>query len=162
MGSVRQRWLRSLALCFVAWTFLALFYFSQALIQKYLSRDPSPWWHYLVAWLTGAYISAALTPLVLWLGLRFPFRRTNWMRIAGLHLALSLAFSSIQLVVEAFVLFRFGVFPSVLKSFATALVFLSVIGFHQNILTYWLILGLQRAFRYYRDYQRRERDALEL
>jgi two-component system LytT family sensor kinase len=162
MEAVRQQWVRSFAVCFAGWTCLALFFFSQGLLQKYLSGDPSPWWHHLIAWLTGAYIAAALTPFVLWLGRRLPFRRTNWVRIASIHLTLSLAFALLQLVVEAFLLFRFGVFPSVMKSYVTTFVFLATIGFHQDMMTYWIILGIQRAFRYYRDYQRRERDALRL
>ena len=72
------------------------------------------------------------------------------------------AFATIQLVVESALLFRFGVFPSVMKSFPATIIFLMMIGFHQNLLTYWSILGGQRAFWYYRRSQLRERDALRL
>jgi sensor histidine kinase YesM len=141
---------------------MGLFFFSQGLIQKYLSGDPSPWWHHLVSWLTGSYIAAFLTPVVLWLGRRFPFERRRWIRVSAIHLLFSVAFAAIQLVVESALLFRFGVFPSVMTSFAVTLVFLLMLSFHQEVITYWLILGIQKAFRYYRQYQQREQDALRL
>jgi sensor histidine kinase YesM len=160
-ATLRRR-LREYGLCFIAWTVIGLFFFSQGLVQKYLSGDPSPWWHHLVAWLTGSYIAASLTPFVLWLGRRFPFERRRWIRVAALHVAFSLAFAIIELLVESALLFRFGVFPSVMKSFLETLLFLLMLGFHQNMVTYWLILGVQHAFRYYRQFQMRERDALRL
>ena len=37
-----------------------------------------------------------------------------------------------------------------------------MIGFHQNMLTYWLILGIQHGLQYYRQYQERAKQALRL
>lgn len=162
MGNPGKRRLREFAICFLAWTALALFFFSQGLTQKFLSNEPTPWWHYLVSWLTGSYLWAFLTPGVLWLGERYPFERRNWPRRAALHLLLSFAVALIQVVLESELLFRFGVFPSVMKSFIVTFFFLVMIGFHQNLTTYWLILGIQYALRYYRGYHERERQALRL
>ncbi len=150
------------AICFLAWTALGLFFFSQGLVQKFFSRDATPWWHYLVSWMTGVYVSAFLTPGILWLGRRLPFERRNWPRRTIVHLMFSLAFSFVQLVWESELLFHFGVFPSVMKTFMTTFFFLLMIGFHQNVTMYWLILGIQYAIRYYRGYHEREREALRL
>jgi two-component system LytT family sensor kinase len=162
MATELTKRIREYAVCFLVWTVLGLFFFSQGLTQKFLSGEPSPWWHYLVSWLTGVYISALLTPLVLWAGRRFPFERRNWRRRVLIHLLFSLAFASIQLVSESALLFRFGVFPVVMKTFTATFFFLLMVGFHQNVLTYWTILGIQYAFRYYHAYRDRERQAMRL
>ena len=162
MAVVSKQWLRTFALCLIIWTFDGLYFFSQGLIQKYLSGDPSPWWHHLVSWMTGSYIAAFLTPFMIWFGRRFPFQRRKWVRISAFHLVLSVAFAFVQLGVESFLLSRFGVFPSLMKTFAQTFVFLLMIAFHPCILTYWFVLGVLYAFRYYHEYQRRERDALRL
>jgi two-component system LytT family sensor kinase len=162
MSVALKRRLREYGLSFLVWTVIGLYFFSQGLIQKYLSKDPTPWWHHLASWMTGSYVAAALTPTVLWLGRRFPFERQNKMRVLARHLPFSIAFASVHLTVESAILFQFGVFPTYMKSFVSTLIFLLMLEFHQDILTYWLMLGIQHAFRYYRQYQQRERDALRL
>jgi sensor histidine kinase YesM len=162
MRTALKRRLREYGIYFLIWTVVGLFFFSQGLTQKFLSRDPSPWWHYFVSWMTGVYVSAALTPTVLWLGKRFPLHRHNWPRRTALHLLFSLVFAITQLVLESELLFHFGVFPSVMKSVVATFFFLLMLGFHQDITTYWVILGIQYALLYYRRYQEREREALRL
>jgi two-component system LytT family sensor kinase len=144
------------------WTVVGVFFFSQGLAQKLTSHDPTPWWHYLVSWLTGVYISAFLTPGILWLGRRFPIERRNWPRRAALHLLFSVGFAVIQLTWESAVLSRLGVFPAVFSTFVSTLIVLLLIGFHQSIFTYWIVLGLQHGIGYYRRYQEREQQALRL
>lgn len=141
---------------------LAFFFFSQAITQRTFSGDPTPRWHYSVAWLTGCYISAFLTPVILWLDRRFPIERRNWPRRITLHSLLSVAFALIQLSTEGAILFQIGVFPSIMKSFGMAFGFLLIIGFHQSVVTYWVILGIQYTFHYYRRYHEREQQALQL
>jgi two-component system LytT family sensor kinase len=135
---------------------------SQDLARKLISHEPTPWWHYLVSWLTGMYIWAFLTPVILWLGRRFPIERRNWARRVALHLLLSIGLSIFQLAWESAVLSFVGVFPSIMKGFVGTFVFLMIIGFNGSILTYWTVLGIQYGFHYYRKYQEREREALQL
>lgn len=162
MASTLKRRTGEYAIYFLAWTVVGLFFFSQGLAQKFLSGDTTPWSHYLASWLTGVYISALLTPAVLWLGRRFPFERRNWLRPTFIHLLFSVAFALVQLGVESELLFHFGVFPSIMKSLLATAFFLMMIGFHQNMLTYWLILGIQHGLQYYRQYQERAKQALRL
>jgi two-component system LytT family sensor kinase len=162
MARVLKGRLREYAAAFLVWTALGAFFFSQGLTQKFLSGEPTPWWHYLIAWFTGVYTSALLTPTVLWLGRKFRFERRNWPRRAALHLLFSLAFALIHVAVLSELLSRFGVFPSVMKGFTRTLIFLLMTGFHQNLVDYWLILGIQYALRYYRGYRERERQAVQL
>jgi two-component system, LytTR family, sensor kinase len=157
-----RRELRRYPLYFVAWTIVALFFFSQAIAQKLASHEPTPWWHYLVSWLVGAYIWALLTPCILWLGRQLPIHRRNWLRRVPVHLLLSVCLSIFELASEGAILSRLGVFPSIMRGFFGAFFFLLVIGFHQGIATYWLLLGIQYGLDYYRRYREREKEALRL
>jgi two-component system LytT family sensor kinase len=160
-STLQQRW-RNYALCFLAWTVLGVFFFSQGLAQKVLNRDPTPWWHYLSSWLVGVYISALLTPVVLWLGHRFPISRDRWARRVALHLLFSVAFSLASLGTHTFFLHWMGLFPQVMTTLLVTFIILMTLGFHQGILTYWMILALQYGFDYYQKYQEREKQALRL
>ena len=162
MGILSKRNLRTYALIFLAWTVVGLFFFSQALTQKLFTRDPTPWWNYLVSWLVGVYTSAILTPVILWLGRRFPIERRNWPRRIALHLLLSIAFSFTQLAWESAILPFIGVFPAIMKGFVQTFFVVFMLGFHGNITTYFTLLGMQYGWRYYRKYQEREREALRL
>ena len=162
MGSAVRRHLRRYATYFLVWTAVGVFFFSQGLTQKFFSGDPTPSWHYLVSWLTGVEIWALLTPVVLWAGRRFPIERRNWLRRTALHLLFSVGFTLVQLALESAVLSRVGVFPSVMTGFLSTFLFLLVIGFHSGIAMYFLVLGIQAGFHYYRRYQERERQALRL
>jgi len=141
---------------------MGLFMFSQGAIQKITSNDPNPWWQHLTSWMVGVYIWFLITPLVLWLGDRLPFERRIWVRRLFTHLGLALAVAILQLSVESAVLRAIGVFPMLMTSYVATLAFLFVIGFHQSILTYWIILSVQYAFSWYRRYQERQQETLRL
>jgi two-component system, LytTR family, sensor kinase len=162
MGSPLKRILRTYALCFLVWTFLGLFFFSQSLVQRAFSGDPTPRSHYLVTWLTGVYISALLTPIVLWLARRFPIERKNWFRRSALHLLFSALFSITEIAAHTSVVFGLGLFPTIMKTALITFLLLMSLGFHQNISAYWTILGLQYGYSYYQRYREREREALRL
>jgi sensor histidine kinase YesM len=162
MRSELHRKLGKYALYFVFWTAIGFFYASQSIVQKFVTHEPTPLWHYLASWLTGFYIWGLLTPGILWLARRFPIERKNWLRRTALHLLFSVAVAIIQLTLESAVLPLLGVFPSVMKSFGATLAFLLIIGFHNAILMYWMILGVHYGLRYYRRYQEREKQALRL
>lgn len=167
MTSGTRRALRRYGVYFLAWTVVGLFYFSRNLTQRLLWHDAVPWQSTLRAWMVGAYISAALTPMVLWLGSRWPLERRTWRRHALVHLCFSALFSTIQLALEtvAFVrLEEMGLLHTGQsdRTFAGRFPALLVLGFHGNIIAYWAILALQSVFRYYRRYQEREQHALRL
>ncbi|HEX4959667.1 MAG TPA: histidine kinase [Thermoanaerobaculia bacterium] len=157
-----RRKLRAAAGILLAWTVFGLFFSTQDLTRKLITHDPTPWWHYLGSWLVGVYLCAAFTPVILWLGRRFPFEPGKRLRRTALHLALSVVFSIVQLTVESAILPRLGLVPEVMKSFSTTLPILFLLGFHGNIVSYWLVLGIQSAFHYYHQYQERRRQALQL
>lgn len=157
-----KRILRNYAAYFLTWSVVGLFFFTQGLAQKLVSGDPTPWWHYLTSWLVGVYLWAFLTPLILWLGRRFPIEKKKWLRPILTHLAISVAVTIVQLAAESVILSRLGVFPFIMKGFVTTFVFLLMIGFHSGIIMYGTILGIQYGLDYYRRYQEREQQALRL
>jgi two-component system, LytTR family, sensor kinase len=161
METAFKRDLRNYPLYFLLWTVLGLFYFSQGLTQRFVSHDPTPWWHYLLAWLSGVYIWALLTPAVLWLGRRFPVERQKWLLPITLHFLLSAAFSAFELSLESMLYPRLHLFPTLLKDFRGTLARLLVIGFHGGIVNYWTVLGLQWGVLYYRRYQERSQELLQ-
>jgi two-component system, LytTR family, sensor kinase len=155
-----KRDLRNYPLYFLLWTVLGLFYFSQGLTQRFLSHDPTPWWHYLLAWLSGVYIWALLTPAILWLGRRFPVGRRKWLMPIALHFLLSAGFSAFELSLESVLYSRLHLFPTLLRDFRGTLARLLVIGFHGGIVNYWTVLGFQWGVLYYRRYQERSQEVL--
>jgi two-component system LytT family sensor kinase len=108
------------------------------------------------------YICAALTPVILWLGRRFPIERKNWPWRAGLHLLFSLAFSVVELAAHSAAIVWLGLIPAVAKSYWATFLMLLGVAAGQNLVAYWLILGISRALRLYRKYQQREKDALRI
>jgi two-component system, LytTR family, sensor kinase len=163
MKALDRRGLLKVGAYLLAWTAVGLFYFTQDISRRLLWNDPTPWWHPMISWLTGMYVLAALAPAIFWFGRRFPFERRKWLRPALIHLLLSVVFSVLHLAVESAILSPLGLFPGIMdQGFVATYVFLLILGFHGNVLAYWTILGVQYAFHYYRQYQERKRQALQL
>src|SRR5262249_46756685 len=80
------------------WTLAGAFFFTQDLSRKAYSGDPTPWWHYLVTWMLGVWLMAALTPVIVWLGRRWPIERPGWPGRVALHAAFSVAGSALEIV----------------------------------------------------------------
>ena len=136
---------------------MGLFLFSQGMVQKAFTHDPNPWWHHLTSWMVGVYLWFLLSPLVLWLGRRFPLEQGHWIRWTSTHLALSIVVALVELTSESAILHGVGVFPSIMASYVATLLFLLIIGFHQAVLTYWIILAIQYAFGWYRSMRNAKR-----
>jgi two-component system, LytTR family, sensor kinase len=147
----------------VIWTIFGVFFFTQDLSRKLFWADPTPWWHYLISWLVGVWLLAGLTPSILALGRRWPIERRGWPARLALHGALSVAFAAVQVVAVSALSPHIGfIGPIPAGSFTEILPVLMVISLHNNIVSYWVILGVQHGLRYYRRYQEREKQALRL
>jgi two-component system, LytTR family, sensor kinase len=157
-----KRDLRNYPLYFVLWTILGLFYFSQGITQRLISHDPTPWWRYLLAWLLGVYIWAILTPIILWLGRRFPLERGNWLPQVIRHFFLSAGFSAFELALETVLYLRLHLFPSSSSGLRGAIGYALIRGFHGGVLNYWTVLGVQWGVVYYRRYRERSEDVLKV
>jgi signal transduction histidine kinase len=150
-------------LWFAVWTVAGLFFFTQDLSRAAYTGDPTPWWRYLISWLLGTWLTAAMTPIVVWLGRRWPIGRRAWLPRLALHTACSLGFAAIQVVVISAIAASIG-FVGALTSdrFLDTLPVLAVVSFHNVALSYWIILGVMYGLAYYRRYQEREQQALRL
>lgn len=162
LNFTQNRTFRRALIRFVAWTTMGLFMFSQGIVQSRFSNDPNPWWHHLTGWLVGVWVWFGYTPLVLWLGQRYPLERRVWLRRTVLHTTFASFVAIAQLATEAAILSRLGVFPLYMSTFVGAFFFLVILAFHQGILTYWTVLGLQQGFAWYRRYEERQQEALRL
>ena len=63
---------------FFAWTVFGFFNFSRELTRRLYWHEATHWQETLASWMVGVYITAALTPVVLWLGRRWPIERQTW------------------------------------------------------------------------------------
>lgn len=150
--------LRRYAAYLLAWTTAGLFSFTQDFAPRLYRNDPTPWSQLFTGWMAAMYVCAALTPAMLWLGRRWPLE-SSAAHIA-LHLFCSAVFAVVEIAIELPLLLKLGVFGSV--TFAAAFPIVLVGGFHGNVIRYWIVVGLQAAYRSYRQSRERESEALQL
>ena len=159
-GTKRKMWMYVALFCL--WTLAGLFMLTQDLAQMMLTQDRHPVSHHLISWMAGVWLWVLYTPLVLWLGRKFPLEHKPHWRKVLIHLPISLVFPFVALTIEAVILRALRVFPDIMTSVPATLVFLLIIGYHQDVLTYWTILGAQCAYGWYRRYEERRQAALRL
>ena len=155
------RKIRPWAFYFLAWTLVGLIYFAQNVTRRFYWEDPNPWQD-LRYWSANIYISALLTPLIVWAGRRWPLDRQHLARLIGLHLLLSLAWALLKLSLEATFHLTWNEFsplrpPVTLQSEVTLLF---IFGFHTSVVAYWVVLSIQTAIRNYARFQERAQAAL--
>jgi two-component system, LytTR family, sensor kinase len=147
----------------LAWTAAGLFYVTQDTVPRLYRNEPVPWSNVFVGWMAAMYICAAFTPLILWLGRRWPLDyERRWMH-ALLHLGFAAIFSMLSATIEAPVLMALGVFPGPrTTSLHAGAAFLIAYGFHGGVIRYWAVIALQAVIQSRQKAQAREREALEL
>jgi two-component system LytT family sensor kinase len=157
-----QRWLRGFLIVFGAWTLVGLFYLSQDAGRRSFFGDPRPWQETMY-WAVRVYVSAAFTPLILWLGRRWPIERPHLALRFAWHILAAAAYAVGEVAVETAVLLHATHPPGfVVSSYRRSVAILLIFGFHANVISYGLILGIQSGFRYYRKYREREQQAMRL
>jgi two-component system LytT family sensor kinase len=161
----RHRWLLKWGLIFGFWTALGLFYSSQLYIGMRMKGMDHSFWRILVAQLVGCWYGYFLaTPVILWLGERYPIERSSWRRSLPVHIA---AFAIISLfhsatVVASTILIRpFDEMTST-RPFREQFWGRWTSEFHLELIVYGMTLGVGYAFSYYRRYREREFRATQL
>jgi len=149
---VERSWRRA-AWIVAAWVLFGLFFASQSAIGAAHAGRPVDWGRTLAAWMCCAGIWALLTPVVLWLGRRFPFERRRWARSLLAHLGASaaLAVASLGVFVVVHDLWEDPARPIVPGAAFRSLLAAEL---HSNWLLYWAILGVSWTV----ESQRRSRD----
>jgi sensor histidine kinase YesM len=158
---VYLRKLRPYAFYLLAWTIVGVIYFGQNVTRRFYWDDPNPWQD-IRYWSANIYISALLTPLIVWAGRRWPLERNNLARMIPLHIALSIAWACLRLMMEWAFHLSWNQFwpiepPITVRSEITLLF---IFGFHTAIVAYWVVFSIQTAIRNYSRFQEREQAAL--
>ncbi len=153
------------AICFAAWLVVGVMYVGSDVARRLYWNIPNLWdetWF----WSVRVIISAALTPIILWLGRRWPLERRTWPRRVPLHLLFGIGFALVRAALELLVHIpaneALGLEREWMKQIDNAIAVLLIFGFHEGVLAYWVILSVQSAYRYYEKYQERAREALKL
>ena len=119
----------------------------------------------MFAWqIAGWWFWAAATPLVLWLGRRFPFERASLARSLPVHAAACLLVSAAYTAYAAALMRALTPFGAATNPRPFADVFLGRLlsQFHIDLLIYCAILGTGHALGYYARLRERERQAAQL
>jgi signal transduction histidine kinase len=147
-----------LALAVVS-TIAGLYFASQAYanpdIRMMLSFKRALWINLVYYWSWGAAV-----PLVVWLGKRYRFEASRWVRPLLVHAGASIVLSAVVIVATEVVLtellhVRHSPLPMVLRGAFYA-------NFHSLLPTYWMILAGFYAFDYYVKFRDREVRASQL
>jgi sensor histidine kinase YesM len=140
---------------------IGLFFFSQDAARIILWHQKTPFSDEFLGRMAGACVSALLTPAVLWAGNRFRIERRARLRILTLHCLFAVVFATVQLAGETAIYLKASILTNFLaKSFSQAFLQMVAVGFHENLVIYWLIIGAQTVARYYERYREQEKAAL--
>jgi len=139
------------------WTLVGFFFASQLALQNQLSQNPISFWRILSWQLFSGYVWFLISPVILWLGKKFPFDDGRWKTAVPLHLVFSIVIAVMQLAIDAFVLPKLGY----LRQFQTASFFETyriflLVNMHFSVAIYWGVLAIYQAIKYYRKYRERE------
>ena len=158
---MRER-LRVIALVWLGWTIVGLFYIVQDMVPRLYQGRPLPWKYVFVGWMTGVYVCAALTPVLLWLSNRWPIERR--VAYAALHLCFSVVFSIVASTLEVPILLLLGVFPALPPppSLVAGVRIMLGFGLQGGIIRYWAVIALHAVYRSQKNARRSEREAFEL
>jgi sensor histidine kinase YesM len=146
----------------LGWTIAGLFYIIQETVPRLYRGGAVPWKYVFVGWMTGMYICAALTPVLLWLGYRWPIERR--VIYAALHLGFSVVLSILATMLEVPILLLLGVFPAPPPppSLAAGVRIMLSFGLQGGVIRYWAVIALHAVYRSQKNAKTREREAFEL
>ncbi|OLE54920.1 MAG: hypothetical protein AUG51_06180 [Acidobacteria bacterium 13_1_20CM_3_53_8] len=162
---VRRWWERrwgQLALIWAIWTFIGLVFTAQFYFTAFRSQNPVMLSVALYVQMVWAYVWIPATPLVLWLVRRFPIERQNWLRVALVHLPISIALSVVVTALGNILLYlNYGLREGRPFLFEHLLRFV-VENFSEGMGIYLLIALAGYAFGYYIRYRQGELRASQL
>jgi two-component system LytT family sensor kinase len=155
------RKLRPFGFYLLAWTLVGLIYFAQNVTRRFYWEDPNPWQD-IRYWSVNIYISAFLTPLIVWAAKRWPIERQRLVQLLALHLALSVAWALLRIACEATFHLTWNTYapydPDL--TLREELTLLFIFGFHTAVVAYWVVVSVHTAIRNYALFQERAQAAL--
>ncbi len=154
---VRRERLIGAGVTLAFWTFLAALFTPQTYIANIRANPSFTWVQAFVPTLALFYVWAALTPLVLWLGQRFPFERRRWLRNLCVLFLMSLVVSFLHMFILRYVnLYLVDWAMPQRYNLPVPIVALLVGLGATNVLVYWMILAVSQALTFFRKYQERD------
>jgi sensor histidine kinase YesM len=160
LAHLLEKRLGRLALIWVIWTIVALFFTTQVFMMYYSESRPIP---YITAFFTQAaacYLWALVTPLILWLARRYRIDRNNWHKKVAFHIALSVVLSSVLIIIH------FVLYMVIVGRTNRITPYWAFDYFYPNLdrwlLVYWFIFLMSHASNYYQSYREGELKASRL
>jgi two-component system, LytTR family, sensor kinase len=145
------------------WTLIALLFTGESLMRSHVAGRPLSVWRALIWELFSCYVWLAFLPLIFWLGRRFPFERGRWPRSLLAHTLAGLVIPLLQQAVDTVVLPHWGYPPIAgLNTFAATYRAFLLLNFPISVVIYWVSIGAQTGFGYYKMYRERELRASQL
>ncbi len=147
---------RNLLRYLLLWTLVAVFFGTQQFFYAGYGGANYRLAPALAAVFTNWYLWALLAPIVFRLAQTFEIDRTTWKRNVPIHFGASIILAALKILLRVLI-------GQILPFIPTAKVGNMIPSqFHDNVFTYWMILGMCHAILYYRKYIQRERTALQL
>lgn len=143
---LERRWSRWLV-AFVAWTFVALFFASQTYLNYRASGGRAPLGLIVKLNLIEWYLWGLFAPAMVWLVRRVPLERGRWAGSLLIHLGASVGFVFVEWWTNNFLRHYLLGLPQGVK-----LVYV----FHQNLVTYWIVVAATQGYLYYSRYREGE------
>jgi two-component system, LytTR family, sensor kinase len=148
----RQRAFRW-AMAFIGWTCVALFFASQTYLLYKYSGGQAHWGIIFKINLCDWYGWGLLAPGIIALARRFPLERARWTRSLPVHVAAGVGVALVKWQLD-----------NVLRHYVLGLERATTLisGFHESLVTYWLLVGSTQAYLYYRRYREGELRSAQL
>jgi two-component system, LytTR family, sensor kinase len=149
-----------LAIIWIGWTLVGLFFTSQILVSYAYMKNSIPFAKALFWQMSICYLWALATPLVFWLARRFRIERQHWLRRILLHAVVGLVLVSTMSGVHypifmPFIGYRndmswFGVFKNVFFNL------------DRQLAIYWLLVMMSHALNYYNSFRQGQFQSAQL
>ena len=143
---LKRRWIRW-PLALLGWTAVALFFASQTYLSYKYSGGQAHLWLVLKMNLIEWYVWGFLAPGIIWLARRFPIERGRWGRSLAIHSVVSVAVSLLKWSLN-------NLLRHYLLGFSQSMYLIYV--FHQNLVTYWIVVAATQGYLYYSRYREGE------
>lgn len=163
LETARHRRRMATGLVFVFWTLMGLLHAGQLYLGDGHEENSFALWRLVVWHLSTGYVWVAMTPLILWLGNRFPIERSSWVKGLMVHLPASAIASAAYIAAYTAITRLATIYPDWrITGFTNQYIHFLGMYFNLHVFTYFAILGAGFAFDYYHKYREREQQAAEL
>jgi two-component system LytT family sensor kinase len=149
-----------LAVIWVGWTLVGLFFTSQILVSYAYMKNSIPLTKALFWQLSICYLWALATPLVFWLARRFRIERQYWLRRILIHAVVGVVLVSSMSAVHYPIFMSFIGYGSEMSWFGVfKYVFFNL---DRQLAIYWLLLMISHALNYYNGFRQGQLQAAQL